>query len=93
MPMISKDCWRPADHAKIHDIFKSLISLLTFKPVDRLKAELEVLRKEALINSTIRNIVVNPDNLFVWKFSIYPTDMPFKFASFGIELKFPSILI
>ena len=85
--------WSPAFQAQIHDIFKSLISLLTLKAVDRLEAELKVLRNEALINSTIRNVVVNPDNLFVWKFSIYPTDMPFNFASFGVELKFPSILI
>ena len=81
-------CWGP-NHT-VREILASL-KLFLFETTDkRLKEDLEVLKKEALVNNTIRNILVNEDNMFEWRFSIFPPDEPFNVASFGIKINFPS---
>ena len=66
----------------------------TFKTTTekRLEADLQILRNEALVNNTIRNIHVDENNLYEWRFSIFPPDVPFNVASFGIIIKFPGNL-
>ena len=68
---------------------KNLQCILITTTENRLKSDLQDLRKEALVNDTIRNILVNEDNFFEWKFSIFPTNVPFNVATFGISIKFP----
>jgi ubiquitin-protein ligase len=82
--------WSPAN--KIKDILESLQYILSTTTEKRLKSDLQDLRNEALVNDTIRNILVNEENLFEWKFSIFPADVPFNVASFGLSIKFPGIL-
>ncbi len=71
------------------NVLKNLQSILITTTENRLKSDLQDLRQEAIVNDKIRNILVNEDNLFEWKFSIFPTDVPFNVASFGISIKFP----
>ena len=65
---------------------------LTICLADELKADLQDLRDEALVNDTIRNILIDENYLNEWRFSIYPRDLPFNVASFGILINFPGTL-
>jgi ubiquitin-protein ligase len=91
IPQVDINKWKPAN--KIKDILESLQYILRTTTEKRLKSDLQDLRNEALVNDTIRNILVNEENLFEWKFSIFPTDVPFNVASFGISIKFPGIFL
>jgi ubiquitin-protein ligase len=79
--------WKPS--FMIKNVLKSLQYILGTTTKNRLKSDLKDLRNEALVNNTIRNILVNEDDLFEWKFSIFPTDVPFNAASFGVSIIFP----
>ena len=68
---------------------KNLQCILITTTENRLKSDLQDLRNEALGNDKIRKILVNEDNLFEWRLSIFPTDVPFNVASFGLSIKFP----
>jgi ubiquitin-protein ligase len=83
---VDKSNWKPAN--KIKDILKS-VQYIFRTPKNRLKSDLQDLRNEALGNDKVRKILVNEENLFEWKFSIFPTDVPFNVASFGLSIKFP----
>ena len=74
---------------RIVDSLKLLSDILYKKT---LKADLQDLRNEALVNFTIRNILVDESNLYEWKFSIFPIDLPYNVASFRIKIEFPSNL-
>ncbi len=91
IPQVDERNWKPS--FKIKDVFKSLQNILSTTTEKRLKSDLQDLRNEALVNDTIRNILVNEENLFDWKFSIFPTDVPFNVASFGLSIKFPGIFL
>jgi ubiquitin-protein ligase len=84
LPILQESNWRPT--CRIKDVLERLFDMLYKKT---LKDDLQDLRNEALVNDTIRNILVNEDNLYEWKFSIFPTDVPFNVASFGISIQFP----
>jgi ubiquitin-protein ligase len=87
---VARSNWSPS--FKIKNVLESLQYIFLPKE-NRLKSDLQDLRNEALVNDTIRNILVNEDNLFEWKFFIFPTDVPFNVASFGISIKFPGIFL
>ena len=90
LPIIDKDNWRPS--TKIADVLKSLFVTFQATREKRLKADLQDLRDEALVNDTIRNILIDENYLNEWRFSIYPRDLPFNVASFGILINFPGTL-
>jgi ubiquitin-protein ligase len=86
---IAKFCireWTP--RIRMTDILESVQYILKTTK-NRLKSDLQDLRNEALGNDKIRKILVNEDNLFEWRLSIFPTDVPFNVASFGLSIKFP----
>ena len=87
LPVLQNRNWRPIG-LPVKDILEKLSDMLCKKT---LKADLQDLRNEALVNNSIRNIVVSEDNLYEWRFSIFPTDEPFNVASFGMKIIFPGI--
>jgi ubiquitin-protein ligase len=91
IPQINIEYWRPV--MKTVNVLESFQYIFSATTEERLKSDLQDLRNEALVNNTIRNILVNEENLFEWKYSIFPTDVPFNVASFGISIKFPRIFL
>ena len=60
----------------------------------RLTKELADLQKEESENKLfVRDIIVNETNVFEWKFTILPSNVPYNVATFVIEMKFPSKII
>jgi hypothetical protein len=88
---VDRHNWSPS--IKMKNILESLQYILSATTEETLKSDLQDLKNQALVNYTIRNILVNEENLFEGKFSIFPTVVPFYVASFGLSIKFSSIFL
>ena len=59
----------------------------------RIKKELEDLRIQMNEDNSIRNLIVDENNLFEWKLTICSADEPPNNLSYDIQIVFPSNLL